>query len=93
MSRFVTSRERDLVSVAIGQVDPVTVIERELGEEFAGQLPDATIRRLAKEEVAAFANAHVQDFVPVLAGRRARARAKEIVASHRAMPAAGAGLD
>ena len=81
------------MSVAIGQVDPVTVIERELGEEFAGQLPDATIRRLAKEEVAAFANAHVQDFVPVLAGRRARARAKQIVAIRRTSGRPGAGLD
>jgi len=70
------------VSVAIGQVDPVTVLTRELGDEFAGQLSDTEIATLAEEEVAVFADAHVRDFVALLAGRRARARARHIVAAH-----------
>lgn len=69
--------------VAVGQVvDPVAVVERELGKEFAGQLPDRTLETLAEEEVAAFENAHVPDFVPIFAGRRARVRAKQMVAGH-----------
>ena len=80
--------------VAIGQVDPVAVLERELGEAFAGQLSDATIARLAKEEVAVFEKARIRDFVPLLAGRKARARAKYIIAVDRtAAPTAEPAID
>lgn len=72
------------MSVEIIQADPVIVIERELDEEFADELWDVTIKTLAEEEVARFENAHVRDFVPLLAGRRARDRAKKIVAEHAA---------
>jgi len=59
----------------------LVVIERELSDEFAGQLSELTIETLAEEEVAALEHAHVRDFVSVLAGRKARIRAKRIVAA------------
>jgi hypothetical protein len=71
------------VPVAIGQVDPVAVLRHELGEAFAGQLSDATIATLVEEEVAGFEKARIRDFVPLLAGRKARARAKSIIAVDR----------
>ena len=69
--------------VKIVQAYPVTVLERELGQEFAGRLPDATIATLAEEEVAVFEKARVREFVLLLAGRRARIRAKQMVAVDR----------
>jgi hypothetical protein len=68
------------VGVDIAERDPVDVVRMELAREFTGRLPDDTIELFAVEEVAAFADARVRDFVVVLASRRARARAKAVTA-------------
>jgi len=66
--------------VDIAERDPVEVVERELGREFGGLLPDVTIAMLAEQEVAMFVDAKIRDFVPLLARRRAQARARELMA-------------
>ena len=48
-----------------------------LSREFADRLDDAIIERVAAEEVAAFDDARVRDFVPILAMRRGRLRLRE----------------
>jgi hypothetical protein len=55
-------------------------VRLELAREFTGRLSDDTIELFAVEEVAAFADARVRDFVVLLAARRARARAKAVTA-------------
>jgi len=45
-----------------------------LSQEFGNRLDAVTIERIAAEEVAAFDEARVRDFVPILARRRGRRR-------------------
>jgi hypothetical protein len=68
------------VGVNVAERDPVDVVRLELAREFTGRLSDDTIELFAVEEVAAFADARVRDFVVLLAMRQARARAKGVVA-------------
>ena len=63
-----------------GDRDPVEVVVHDLQFEFEGRLPDEIIVSLAEEEVSAFETAKVRDFVPVMAWRRARVRARWLVA-------------
>jgi hypothetical protein len=67
------------LGVGIVEQDPVDVLRRELVAEFGGQLSDDTIEMLAAQEVAVFDDASVRDFVVLLAGRRARARASALI--------------
>jgi hypothetical protein len=70
------------LSVEIVEQHPAEVLKRELVVEFGDRLPDDTIETLALQEVAAFDDASVRDFVVLLAGRRARTRAKALIAAH-----------
>jgi hypothetical protein len=70
------------MSVNMAERDPIDVVKLELTLEFAGRLSDDTIESLAVAEVASFDGAKVRDYVVLLAGRRARAHAKALVALH-----------
>ncbi len=61
--------------VEMGVRDPVQVVTNDLLAEFSGTLSHETISSLALEEVRAFEDAGVREFVPILAWRRARRRA------------------
>jgi hypothetical protein len=58
-----------------------------LSQEFGTRLDAVTIERIASEEVAAFDEARIRDFVPLLAIRQARLR---LWASVSAGPGGGA---
>jgi len=61
--------------VELGVRDPVQVVTHDLLSEFNEALSHETISLLAAEEVQAFEDAGVREFVPILAWRRARRRA------------------
>ncbi|MGZ5290674.1 MAG: three-helix bundle dimerization domain-containing protein [Actinomycetota bacterium] len=61
--------------VEMGVRDPVQVVTHDLLAEFDETLSHETISTLAVEEVRAFEDAEVREFVSVLAWRRARKRA------------------
>lgn len=61
--------------VEMGVRDPVQVVTHDLLAEFDETLSHETISTLALEEVRAFEDAEVREFVSVLAWRRARKRA------------------
>lgn len=58
--------------------NPVEIVEREILAEFEDAVPRGEISWIAAEEVAVFQDAKVRDFVPILALRRARARASAL---------------
>jgi hypothetical protein len=62
-------------SVELGVRDPIRAVTHELLAEFDETLSQETISMLASEEVRAFEDAEVREFVPILAWRRARRRA------------------
>ena len=57
-----------------GRQDHVSWVSEALSREFADRLDGVTIERVAAEEIAAFDEARVRDFIPILAARRARRR-------------------
>jgi hypothetical protein len=61
---------------AVSERDPITVVERDLSVEFGDRIPGATLHAMAEEAVSELADARVPDFVPILAWRRARSRAR-----------------
>lgn len=56
--------------------DPIETVEHDLSVEFGDRLPPVTIHAMAEEAVSELGDARVQEFVPVLAWRRARSRAR-----------------
>ncbi|MGZ5290463.1 MAG: three-helix bundle dimerization domain-containing protein [Actinomycetota bacterium] len=59
----------------MGVRDPIQAVVNDLKGEFEESLSHETISALAAEEVRAFEDATVREFVPMLAWRRARRRA------------------
>ncbi|MGZ4133078.1 MAG: three-helix bundle dimerization domain-containing protein [Actinomycetota bacterium] len=59
----------------------IEIVEHDLLAEFEGMLPSRDLALLASEEVHAFDGAAVNDFIPILAWRRARRRALAIITS------------
>jgi hypothetical protein len=57
--------------------DPLSAVRAGLSEEFANLVDLTIIERVASEEVAAFADARVRDFVAILAIGRGRARLRQ----------------
>jgi hypothetical protein len=55
------------------------IVVRDLYDEFRDLIRPEVIARLAEEAVAGFASATVKEFVAVLAWRRARSRAAQLV--------------
>jgi len=64
------------MGTAVRERDPVQTVEHDLAEEFGDRLPGATLHVMAEEAVAELSDARVREFVPVLAWRRARSRAR-----------------
>jgi hypothetical protein len=60
-----------------GKRDHLSRVCAVLSQEFAGRLDPEVIERVASDEVAAFEEARVGDFVPILAMRRGRLRLRE----------------
>jgi hypothetical protein len=59
-----------------GERDPVVSVEHDLSAEFGDRLPGDALHTIAEEAVSELADARVREFVPVLAWRRARSRAR-----------------
>jgi len=57
-----------------GSRDQLSWVSTALSQEFADRLDAVTIERVAAEELAAFDEARVRDFIPILARRRGRRR-------------------
>ena len=66
-----------MIPKGVGSRDHRAWVCTALSHEFAGRLDPAVIERVASEEVAAFEEARVGDFVPILAMRRGRLRLRE----------------
>jgi hypothetical protein len=58
----------------VGSRDHLSLVSAALSQEFAERLDVAIIQRVAAEELAAFDDARVRDFIPILAIQRARLR-------------------
>lgn len=56
--------------------DPIESVEHDLSAEFGDRLTPDTIHTMAEEAVSELSDARVHEFVPVLAWRRARSRAR-----------------
>jgi hypothetical protein len=67
-----------MAPVERGVRDPVQVVTHDLLAEFDRTLTHETISTLAAEEVRAFQDAEVREFVSILAWRRARRRARAL---------------
>ena len=78
-----TIRERSegsrmwMVPQGSGGRDHLSWVRSALSREFADRLDPATIERVAADEVAAFDEARIRDFIPILALRRGRLRLRE----------------
>ena len=60
-----------------GSRDQLSWVCTALYREFGNRLDAVTIERVAAEEVAAFDEARVRDFIPILAMRRGRRRLRK----------------
>jgi hypothetical protein len=69
---------RGTTSEGVAGRDQLACVAAILSLEFADRLDAATIERVAAEEVAAFDEARVGDFIPILAMRRGRLRLWEL---------------
>jgi hypothetical protein len=67
------------MGTAVRERDPIATVEHDLAVEFGGRLPEATLHAMAEEAVSELSDARVRDFVPVLAWRRARSRARIVI--------------
>jgi uncharacterized membrane protein YcjF (UPF0283 family) len=67
--------QRKATQMEMSARDPVQVVTHDLQAEFDDTLSHETIAMLASEEVQAFEDAEVREFVSILAWRRARRRA------------------
>lgn len=65
----------------IGERDPVASVEHDLSVEFGDRLPSDALHAIAEDAVSELADARVREFVPVLAWRRARSRARVVLLS------------
>jgi hypothetical protein len=61
--------------------DPVETVEHDLMVEFGDRLTPDVLHTMAEEAVSELSDARVHEFVPVLAWRRARSRARVAVVS------------
>lgn len=64
---------------AVNDRDPIAVVEHDLSVEFGNRLPGDTLHAIAEEAVSELAGARVRDYVPILAWRRARSRARVVL--------------
>jgi hypothetical protein len=65
----------------MGERDPVETVEHDLTAEFGDRLPEEALHEMAREAVSELADARVREFVPILAWRRARSRARAAFAT------------
>jgi hypothetical protein len=70
-----------MAPVELGVRDPVQAVTHDLLAEFDRSLSRETLSMLASEEVRAYEDVEVREFVPILAWRRARKRARVLARS------------
>jgi hypothetical protein len=68
------ARATRLIPQGAGRRDHLSWVCATLVQQFADRLDAVLIERIAAEEVAAFNDAPVRDFIPILAMRRGRLR-------------------